>query len=188
MFSALAISLLAVRVACFGDSVTAGYGVEPEQSWCSIVGGLNFGIGGNNTRDGLARIDSVIESKPRVVLISFGLNDAINYAKGTIPVEQYRKNLEAIIRTFRRSGIKPILQTGTPTTDVTVNAIFKPYVEAQRQIARRKNIPLVENYTAFAEALIEGQPLYMDYGHPDAAGHALIASKVLRTLKQQGKR
>jgi acyl-CoA thioesterase-1 len=184
MITITAISLLAVRIACFGDSVTAGYGVEAQQAWCSIVGGVNFGIGGNNTNDLLGRIDDVLESKPRTVILSVGLNDAINYSKGIIPVGVYQKNLERIISKFERAGVRVVLQTGTPTTDVTVNAIFKPYVEVQRKIARRKKLTLIENYSAFAEGLIEGKSLYMDYGHPNANGHADIADRVLKQLRR----
>ncbi len=75
---------------------------------------VNGGRGGNNTRHLLKRVDNVLtESKPDVVLLMVGTNDALN-SKAMVPVDEYRKNLLALIEKFRAADAQPMLMTILP--------------------------------------------------------------------------
>lgn len=74
-------------VVFFGDSITQGYGVPPEESFPSMVGrelGLAFvnaGVPGDTTAAGLARIErDVLAHRPRLTLVEFGGNDFLREA------------------------------------------------------------------------------------------------------------
>ena len=70
------------NIICFGDSMTAGYGVNPGEDYPSMLGRLlnlevlNKGVDGNTTSDGLQRLKGdVLDQEPRLVIIEFGGND-----------------------------------------------------------------------------------------------------------------
>ena len=73
---------------CFGDSLTAGYGVDAEESYPSRLQAdldnagynyrvVNMGISGETTKDGLARVDRVIAMHPALAVVEFGGNDGL---------------------------------------------------------------------------------------------------------------
>jgi acyl-CoA thioesterase-1 len=96
---------------CFGDSLTAGYGTDPGQSYPDDLQQLldsrgfhyrvlNSGISGNTTKDGLDRIARVIARHPQVVVVEFGGNDGLR----GLPLEQTQANLSSIIDQLQKSG------------------------------------------------------------------------------------
>src|SRR5206468_9530617 len=82
----------------FGDSLTAGYGADPESAYPAVLAkklGVpieNAGRNGETSKDGLTRIESVAQRNPRVVLLCFGGNDALQQ----VPREETSPNLGAI--------------------------------------------------------------------------------------------
>lgn len=177
-----------LKIACFGDSVTAGYRVQSNEAYCSQLNGTNFGVSQNTTTDGLTRIQTVIDSKPKLVLIMFGLNDAYIDAGQTLPrtsLTQYKANLLTIVKAFRRADIKPVLMTPNASTHTDFNYQLRPYVDAVRLIAKEHHVLLVDNYEVFAEAQIEGltDSLYADWQHPNATGQSLMFNNILSVLR-----
>jgi len=90
-------------IVCFGDSLTAGYGTDPGQSYPDALQRLldsrgsyyrvvNEGISGNTTKDGLDRVGDVIAEHPKIVVLEFGGNDGLR----GLPLEQTRSNLDAL--------------------------------------------------------------------------------------------
>jgi acyl-CoA thioesterase I len=101
---------------CFGDSLTAGYGTEPGESYPDNLQHLldtagyhyhvvNFGISGNTTKDGLDRIARVIARHPQLVVVEFGGNDGLR----GLPLEQTQANLDTIIQQLLASGTQVVL-------------------------------------------------------------------------------
>ena len=75
-------------IVCFGDSITAGLGVDPAVNYPADLQGdldqagynyrvVNMGISGETTKDGLARVRGVLALKPEWVLVEFGGNDGL---------------------------------------------------------------------------------------------------------------
>ncbi|MBW4039456.1 MAG: arylesterase [Acidobacteria bacterium] len=101
---------------CFGDSLTAGFGTDPGQSYPDDLQKLlqasgyhyhviNSGISGNTTKDGLDRIQRVIARHPQIVVVEFGGNDGLR----GLPIPQTQANLASIIRQLQASGARVVL-------------------------------------------------------------------------------
>lgn len=61
---------------CLGDSTTFGWGVEEDETWCALMGGINGGVPGYSTVQGLATIDHALTMRPRNVVIAYLVRDA----------------------------------------------------------------------------------------------------------------
>src|SRR4051812_41164494 len=115
LVASAALAADAPRVVCFGDSITKqGY---PELVAKALgVEAINAGVGGNNTKQGLARMKAdVLDKKPVAVVIFFGTNDCRPSDEGAhVPVDQYQKNLEQMIDASQKIGAKVIVCTPPP--------------------------------------------------------------------------
>jgi acyl-CoA thioesterase-1 len=100
-------------IVCFGDSLTAGYGVDPGLSYPADMQKdldakgykyrvVNMGVSGDTTKDGLARMDRVIALKPDIVVVEFGGNDGLR----GLPLGDTQKNLDAIVAALKKSGTR----------------------------------------------------------------------------------
>jgi acyl-CoA thioesterase I len=103
-------------VVAFGDSLTAGYGADPGQSYPDYLQKdldakgyhyqvINQGISGNTTKDGVDRLPDVLNLKPVVVIVAFGGNDGLR----GLPIATTRENLDHIVSTLVHSGSKVVL-------------------------------------------------------------------------------
>lgn len=88
----------------YGDSLTAGYGLSTEEAFPALVGKklnqsgkackvVNAGLSGETSAGGLSRIDWVIRQPIDLLILELGANDGLR----GLPVEQTKKNLQAII-------------------------------------------------------------------------------------------
>jgi acyl-CoA thioesterase I len=100
----------------FGDSLTAGYGLMPEQafpaqleSWLRAHGVparvVNAGVSGDTTAGGVARLDWALADKPDVVILALGSNDAL---RGIDPAT-VRANLDTMLEKINAIGAKVLL-------------------------------------------------------------------------------
>jgi acyl-CoA thioesterase-1 len=100
-------------IVCYGDSLTAGYGVDRNSSYPSVMqrdldaGGfhyrvVNMGVSGDTTKDGLARIQRVLAARPEVVVVEFGGNDGLR----GLPVRETQQNLDSMIAALKKSGTR----------------------------------------------------------------------------------
>ncbi len=105
-----------LRIAMLGDSITAGYGLKPQEALPvkleaalkaagRDIAVVNHGVSGDTTAGGLARLDWMMGDKPRLVLVALGGNDAL---RGTDPAETER-NLDAIIAKLKAEGAAVML-------------------------------------------------------------------------------
>ena len=104
------------EVLAFGDSITAGFGLPPEEAFPArlearlrdqgiAVHVVNAGNSGDTTADGRARLDWSLAGKPDVVILELGANDAL---RGIDPATVHA-NLEAMINRVQASGAKLLL-------------------------------------------------------------------------------
>lgn len=105
-----------MRVLAFGDSLTAGLGLAPEQAFPARLQALldqdgvavevaNGGVSGDTTADGLARLDWALADHPQAVLVELGANDML---RGIDPALTYA-NLDKILARLQASGAKVML-------------------------------------------------------------------------------
>ena len=174
-------------VVCFGDSLTAGLGLDPGQSFPDLLQHdldsagyryrvVNLGVSGDTTEDGLARIGMVTAEKPAVVVVEFGANDGL---RGQ-PVSHIEADLAQIIETLRGAGTRVLL------AGITLPPNYGPdYIHSfdamYRALAARYQVPLIP----FLLANVAGDPDLMqrDGMHPNADGVRIVTATVWRALQ-----
>lgn len=108
------------KIIAFGDSLTQGVALKKGQSnWTDMLAArlgvevINKGIGGNTSRQGLARLKGdVLELKPDMVIINFGMNDSIIVdAEGNdyISLSEYESNIREMIEKITDIGAIPVI-------------------------------------------------------------------------------
>lgn len=104
-------------VLIFGDSLSAGYGIDVDQSWATLLQQrledegyehrvVNASISGETTEGGATQIDGAIEAfAPELIILELGGNDGLR----GFPPARIKENLEAIARRARDSGAGVVL-------------------------------------------------------------------------------
>jgi len=103
-------------ILAFGDSLTAGYGVRPEQAYPALLQErlraagyayrvVDAGVSGDTTAGGLRRVDWALKLRPEIAIIELGANDGL---RGK-PAGDIQANLEQIARRFQAGGVRVIL-------------------------------------------------------------------------------
>ena len=107
----------APTVLIFGDSLSAGFGIEVDQSWAALLQQrledqgyehrvVNASISGETTEGGATQIDNAIEAfRPELIILELGGNDGLR----GFPPARIKENLLAIARRARESGAGVVL-------------------------------------------------------------------------------
>ena len=139
----------APKIVILGDSLTAGLGLEPGQSFPSLLQDrldaegyhyqvVNAGVSGDTSAGGLRRLDWALEGDVRVLVLELGANDGLR----GLPVAGMKQNLGAIIERAQQRGITVILagMEAPPNYGEQYTAEFR---QAYRDLARQYNVPLI---------------------------------------------
>jgi len=174
-------------IGAFGDSLSAGFGVDPGYSYPDYLQKeidrrgyqyrvVNAGISGDTTTDGLERIQTVMVLKPVIVILEFGGNDGLR----GVPVESSRANLEQMVMVLQKAGVRIVL------AGMTLPPNYGPeYIRAFQMIyedlAKKYKLPLIP-------FLLEGVGghaglMQRDGIHPNAEGSRIVAGNVMRVLE-----
>lgn len=164
------------RIIAFGDSLVAGYGApEGEDAFSQLAGLLgtpieNLGRSGDTSGRALLRIEEVLERKPDIVIVLLGGNDALQ----KLPVSETEKNLGAILERIQDAGAKPVL------VGVIGGFPQDTYAPMFERLAKEHGVPLVPNVLS---GLLGREEFMSDAIHPNAAGYARIAKRLLPVLR-----
>jgi acyl-CoA thioesterase-1 len=174
-------------IVCFGDSLTAGYGTDPGQSYPDALQRLldahgfhyrvvNEGISGNTTKDGLDRVGDVIAEHPKIVVLEFGGNDGLR----GLPLEQTRSNLDAMVAQLKSSGTQVTLAGITLPPDYGHDYIVR-FNAMYTSLARKYRVPLLP----FLLQGVFGVPGDMqdDATHATAKGNQQVAKNVEKLIQ-----
>ena len=173
----------------FGNSLTAGYGLDPTESFPSLIqgkidsGGLNYkvvnaGVSGETSAGGKSRIDWILKSPVDVFVLELGANDGLR----GIPVSETKKNLQAIIDEVKAKypGAKLVLagMQVPPNMGATYANTFK---QMFTDLASTNNMALIP-------FLLEGVGGVRTYNlqdgiHPNAEGAKIVAGNVWQVLQ-----
>lgn len=172
-----------------GDSLTAGYGLPPEESYPALLQqwidaeGLAFqvvnaGVSGDTTASGLRRIDWLLGQDVAVVVLALGGNDGL---RGISPVHA-RENLKAIVNKIRTKDASIRIVLAGMRSPPNMGARFTG--EFQRifpDLADELDLPLIP----FLLEDVGGVPSLnqADGIHPNAAGQELLARNVWEVLE-----
>jgi acyl-CoA thioesterase-1 len=105
------------NILIFGDSLSAGYGIQQNQSWPALLNDrltathrpytvINASISGETTAGGLSRLPAELRrSHPTVLVIALGANDGLR----GLPANEIRDNLRKMIQLAKAAGIRILL-------------------------------------------------------------------------------
>ena len=171
---------------CFGDSLTAGLGTGPGQSYPDYLQGDldqlhyhyrvdNEGVSGNTTKDGVERLPDILALHPAVVVVEFGGNDGLRGLR----IEDTRTNLDKMVGTLKKAGIKVALAGITLPPDYGPDYIQK-FNETYTLIAKKYGVPMLP----FLLKDVYGVPgmMQQDETHATAKGNVVVARNVVRLV------
>lgn len=173
----------------FGNSLTAGYGLDPSQAFPALVQQkldslnlpyrvVNAGVSGETTSGGNARIDWILKQPLDMFVLELGANDGLR----GIALNETKKNLQAIIDKVKAKN---------PEATIVIAGMLMPpnmgeqYTSQFRAIypdlAKENNLPLIP----FLLQGVGGESKYnqADGIHPTAEGHKIVAETVWQVLK-----
>ncbi len=180
------------RIVILGDSITAGYGLDPTQAYPALLQAkidaaalpytvVNAGVSGDTTAGGLRRIDWAL-AKPGadVLVVALGGNDGL---RGVAPA-QTAENLAGIIdKALAKNPATKILVAGMEMPENMGAEFVSEFKAVFPRVAATKNavlIPYLLDGVGGDEKL--NQP---DRIHPTEAGQQIVAENVWKTLEGQ---
>lgn len=174
-------------VVAFGDSLTAGPGLDPGEAYPAVLERMartagyphkfvNAGVSGDTTTGARRRLDAALAPGPQVLIVALGANDGLR----GVPIATVKDNLAFMIETAQARGIRVLLcGMETPPTrgwDYTIefHRIFP-------ELAARYGVPLMP----FLLTGVVGNPdmNLADGWHPNAAGARRIAENMWPSLE-----
>jgi acyl-CoA thioesterase I len=173
-------------IVAFGNSLTAGYGVDAGKSYPDFLQQLvdeegyryrivNAGLSGDTTGGGVGRLESVLALKPEIVILELGANDGLR----GLPVASTRANLEEMIARLKAAGAEVVLAGMTLPRNYGAEYI-RAFEAMFTDLARQETLPLIPFLLAgVAET---GEHMQADRLHPTVEGNRRVAANVMRVL------
>jgi len=159
---------------------------------------LNVGWGGNRAADGLARLRrDVLAREPSVVTVCFGMNDGEYRAPDRAVLRTYRRDLEALLRRLRSESAAAVAVLSPPPVDVDAapplglvryNETLERLAAVAEEAAATHGCHFVNLFHPLLQDMrrarsIQPDACFVPDGvHPDAAGHLIIAYRLLAGL------
>ena len=175
-------------VVFFGNSLTAGYGVDPTQAFPALIQQkidslklpykvINAGVSGETSSGGNARIDWILKQPLDIFILELGANDGLR----GIPLSETKTNLQAIIDKVKAKN--------PSATIIIAGMLMPPNMGEQYTTQFRKIYPDLakENKLSLIPFLLKGvggesQLNQQDGIHPTAEGHKIVAENVWEIL------
>ncbi|RXK55756.1 arylesterase [Oleiharenicola lentus] len=172
----------------FGDSLTAGYGVDPDEAYPALIQKkideagktwrvVNAGLSGETSSGGLRRLDWILKQKVDIFVIELGGNDGLR----GIPPATTRANLEAMIQRIRQRqpDVKVVIAGMQMPTNMGPEHT-REFAAIFPEVARKTEAVLIP-------FLLEGvggvASLNLPDGiHPTPQGHQIVAETVWTVL------
>jgi acyl-CoA thioesterase-1 len=178
------------RIVILGDSITAGFGVDPARAYPALLqqkidrAGLPFeivnaGVSGDTTSGGLRRIDWALSKGARILIVALGGNDGL---RGISP-KQTEQNLATILQRARAkipgiavivAGMQMPANMGTKFVDEFA-ALF-PRLAAEKQADL---VPFLLEGVGGVSTLNQADQI-----HPTAEGQQRVAENVWKVLEK----
>lgn len=172
----------------FGDSLTAGYGLSPDEAFPTVTGQqltkngknvkiVNAGLSGETSAGGLSRIDWVLRQPIDVFVLELGANDGLR----GLPVDQTKKNLQAIIDKVKaKNPAVKVVVVGMmvpPNMGSTYSSQFTAVFPELAKKNKASLMPFLLEGVAGNEKLNQADGI-----HPNIEGHKIVATNVTKVL------
>ena len=172
---------------CYGDSITAGYGLESGQAYPDALQGdldrrgyhykvSNQGMSGATTKDAVADLRSILLLHPAVVIVEFGGNDGLR----GLPLSETRHNLDAVLSALENAHIK-ILLAGITLPPNYGREYIQQFEQVFRDLAQRHHVAFVP--MLYKDLIKIPGTIQPDGIHPTAKGSEIIARTLLPVLE-----
>ena len=173
----------------YGDSLTAGYGLSPEEAFPAIIGKklqekgtvvkiVNAGLSGETSAGGLTRLEWVLKQPVDIFVLELGANDGLR----GLPLEQTQKNLQSIIdKVLAKYPKTKIVIAGMlvpPNMGPDYTASFRKIFPDLAKKNKATLIPFLLKDVAGQEKLNIADGI-----HPNVEGHKIVADNVLKIIE-----
>ncbi|MFG1501390.1 arylesterase [Halobacteriovorax sp. XZX-3] len=178
----------APKVLFLGDSLTAGYGVDPEKAYPNLVKDIlkkegieievmNASISGSTSASAVSRLKWSLRGKPDVMLLALGANDGLRGIK----LVSTKENLKNAIKLAKSKGVKVIL-AGMQIPPNYGPEYTKEFQKMFPDLKKEEGVTLLP----FLLKDVAGQRQYnIDDGiHPNEEGHKIIAKTVAPFIRK----
>jgi len=175
------------RIVAFGDSLTAGLGVAPDEAypgqlarWLREQGFaydvINAGVSGDTSAGGLRRVKWILKNQPRLVILELGANDGL---RGQ-PLKETYDNLNAIIKGLKAKGVIVVL-AGMRLPLNYGDDYTQEFSDLYVRLAQEHDVSFIP---FFLEGVATHRYLNQGDGiHPTAEGYSIVVKNVWRTLQ-----
>jgi acyl-CoA thioesterase-1 len=179
----------APTVLVFGDSLSAGYGIDINQSWPALLQSrlesqgyehrvINASISGETTEGGVTRIGSTLENfSPELVILELGGNDGLR----GFPPDRMKANLQTIIEATKTSGAA-VVMLGIRIPTNYGSRYTGAFESVYRELAEQSGVLWIE---FFMEGIALNEDLMQDDGiHPNAEAQLILLDNAWPIIRQ----
>ena len=179
----------APTVLVFGDSLSAGYGIDVDQSWPALLQSrlesqgyehrvINASISGETTEGGVTRIASTLENfSPDLLILELGGNDGLR----GFPPDRMKANLQTIIETATASGTS-VVMLGIRIPTNYGSRYTGAFENVYRELAHQSSVLWIE---FFMEGIALNEELMQDDGiHPTAEAQSILLDNAWPIIRQ----
>lgn len=177
------------NILIFGNSLTAGYGLEPAQAYPSVLQNridslklpykiVNAGLSGETTSGGNSRLDWVLKNKVDIFILELGGNDGLR----GIAVTETRKNLQSMIDKVKAKYPEAkIILAGMQVPPSMGKKYGEEFKIIYPELAKKNNVGLIP----FLLEKVGGEVTLnqKDGIHPNEAGAKIVAENVWEVLQ-----
>jgi acyl-CoA thioesterase I len=178
-------------IICFGDSLTAGYGLdEPgSEAWPALIETkikdarlayrvVNAGLSGETTAGGLRRVDWILRQKVDVFVLALGANDGLRGIEPSVSRDNLQKTIDRVRAKYPNAKI---LLAGMMMPLSMGENYAREFSAMYPELARKNGIellPFLLEGVGGRNELNQGDRI-----HPTAAGHSILAQTVWKSLR-----
>ena len=202
-----------ITIVGFGDSITQAVEVDADKQWLSLLRKMlaerypqyqwttiNAGVGGNTSREGLARMEAdVLSHQPDLVLIEFGGNDATDEENRHVSLEEFQNNLSLMLERVTSVSARVVMIVFPPVIDAWhacgnktyyapwsgLDGCVEQYRKITRDFAASQRLPLADIDAALRENCqrYTADKFIRSCGvHLTEAGNQVVAQTVFQTI------
>jgi len=177
-------------ILCFGDSITAGYGLDDSNDAFPAVlqqkvdaldlnyTVINSGLSGETTAGGKSRISWILNQEIDLFILELGANDGLR----GVPLSETRENLQAIIDAVnKKSPETKIILAGMQLPPNMGQDYTSEFKQIFIDLAKQNNLEFIPFILKDVGGIAELNQA--DGIHPTVEGHKILANTVWETLK-----
>ncbi len=175
------------QIVGFGDSLMAGYGLDPGDSFPEKLEAAlrknghdvviaNAGVSGDTSSGGLSRLDWSVPDGTQLVILELGANDML---RGISP-DITEKNLDAMLQRLKARNI-PVLLAGMRAAPNLGSDYAVAFDAIYPRLAEKYDVPL---YPFFLDGVAADQTALLEDGmHPNADGIDRMVERILPVVE-----